>query len=761
MKKQIKILALVLIFLAIIATVLLLNKSTGSNRLQGRLLSKTDNLDSTVKKAQEWIDTIPNEKTKKLLSKSLAATLGARELDQYGNIIQEINGEPRTFLGYPFEKALYLESINQTPWAELERLKKLSIPKAKSELRVNPKLDLRLKPKLIFEKADACFQEEKKDTLVGFNSTDSICADLMLKKGADSISDTTADYYCAGIYKGLPILKATYKNLNEIKSYSAFVVPSLVENKIKGYSAWVNFCPKYVQEVHATKNKEWTYGLLPTTLKEVKKCLNYNIQYKGYEKWFDNSCSVQEICDNNTDDNNNGYIDCADAACPFFTSMNDKNQDAICFDSKRLICGTNQNKSGTIKNMSSTDFLCYENYQYKTWAECDTDNISKKQGEHGLIKKEGEVVNSNGCNYICTENGKKENWVGCNCNDGPDGVKAKNGELFAGYICNESNWVEENNYIDNLNEINPLFHRSDYNIQGFMFWSAELYNKGSFPLLPYLTPIKNQGGRSTCVDFADTAAAEIVLKNRPDLSEQNFTYLSAAETDPQAKENMESFLSKGLKLKFLSSKIPFYIGEEKQWPYNPSECKTNSYYSKLLGTYITCSNKFHQGIPTADPNIFNQYSLMTGTTKGSCVIANGLGESIDSMETEQKIAYLANIINVQHYPIRFGVNRGPTEIGETGFTAENFWEKGDAKSGHAMLIVGFVNKEDIPAAVKKHPYFKNNEHYFIVKDSWGTSVHDQGFLYAPASLLVENSHWFDAFKYDENEEVYPNCPSLN
>jgi hypothetical protein len=78
---------------------------------------------------------------------------------------------------------------------------------------------------------------------------------------------------------------------------------------------------------------------------------------------------------------------------------------------------------------------------------------------------------------------------------------------------------------------------------------------------------------------------------------------------------------------------------------------------------------------------------------------------------------------------------------------------------HSVLAVAFIPKEFIPDAVKSHPnsYFRPNEDYIIIKNSWGTDYADSGFLYLPASMFGPQFN-MNIYKYDLESVNFENCP---
>ncbi len=301
---------------------------------------------------------------------------------------------------------------------------------------------------------------------------------------------------------------------------------------------------------------------------------------------------------------------------------------------------------------------------------------------------------------------------------------------------------------EQLTKINPLFKRSDFHPKGFMYQSPELYNKGTLPFLPYLTPARSQGKRGTCITFAEVGAAELLGLKLQDLSEQHRLFL--AFYDPKEKRIMDS--NEKFSWRFGNA---ITIGLENEWPYNPSDCVPFS-AETIVGNYVVnseiipCTNYFWQGILQSD-GTFDEKPSIKGSKAGNCVLGSPL--KVEGTD-EEKINLFANILLTLKYPILFDTYTiySPKET-EAGFSNNQF----NSGAGHAMLLVGFIHKDNIPKKVKTNPYFVPNEHYFIYKNSHGKGFGDNGFGYIPASVFVKNSFVYSIFKYDINSEVYQGC----
>ena len=210
------------------------------------------------------------------------------------------------------------------------------------------------------------------------------------------------------------------------------------------------------------------------------------------------------------------------------------------------------------------------------------------------------------------------------------------------------------------------------------------------------SPVKDQGGRGTCVSHASMGLLEAYAHIEDDLSEQ-YTHYKFNEFlgSPQ---NQDSGLKTTDAAPFLA-RNDGHICLERDWPYIPNQDTINGMVAN--GTYAP---------PQAAVN--NQ---RFGIGNYKIIEDNGLvGESIKNTR------YLETLL-FQGYNIVFGCFASWDDKDNNGILDPLLDSNGKpiGKAGHAMLIVGY-NRTD---------------QYFIVKNSWAATWGHNGYGYFSYNFL--------------------------
>ncbi len=210
------------------------------------------------------------------------------------------------------------------------------------------------------------------------------------------------------------------------------------------------------------------------------------------------------------------------------------------------------------------------------------------------------------------------------------------------------------------------------------------------------SPVKNQGGRGTCVAHASMASLEAYLHIMDDLSEQCAHYRFNESLNRPHNQNA------GLRTTDAAGILARNDGrvcEEPDWPYIPNQATINALVAN--GTYgppQACQNNYQYGIES--------YKIITdlGLT----------GESIKNTRYLETLLY-------QGYNIVIGTWVSWNDSDNNGILDPVLDPNGNpiGRGGHAMLVVGY----------------NRTSRYFIVKNSWGNGWGHDGYAYLSYDLV--------------------------
>jgi hypothetical protein len=208
------------------------------------------------------------------------------------------------------------------------------------------------------------------------------------------------------------------------------------------------------------------------------------------------------------------------------------------------------------------------------------------------------------------------------------------------------------------------------------------------------TPIKDQGGRGTCVAHAGLAALEVAYKPLSlDLSE-NYGYYKF-----EGSSEAEVCLDNGLNTQTSGQLMTDHgMSPETCWPY----------VSSLSG--IDCPVPIETPWPVSTCSTQAKYGV---TSHHKINRKDDLAEDVGEWINNPK--YLESVLCAGH-----DIVAGFFVVGwPAGVTGVIDAVQGESIGGHAMVIVGFVRTAD-PA---------HGGGYFILKNSWGTGLGQSGYVY--------------------------------
>lgn len=287
--------------------------------------------------------------------------------------------------------------------------------------------------------------------------------------------------------------------------------------------------------------------------------------------------------------------------------------------------------------------------------------------------------------------------------------------------------------------------------------SAGVFQNHNWALKPYLTCVRNQARRGTCVAFAINAGIETTIARRyhtwVTLSEQDLYYRSAGLWYPRfygdglwSEGVMENLIDRNYR-------VPY----EEQWDYNPSSSRIerpvgapDHYENSCVGydgsEELYCSDTAHQGQRFCFPNPLSwlcfavpapetapaPYRLITKTQLWD--IGNPDLSFVKVILT-LAIAQRPVVLDIPVYTSWDNVDANGYVRGSGGPLCPN---GADGKchvssgcecnrGGHAVLAVGFIDNERLPEGAPSGA----GGGYFIIKNSWGTCFADGGYIYVP------------------------------
>ena len=274
-----------------------------------------------------------------------------------------------------------------------------------------------------------------------------------------------------------------------------------------------------------------------------------------------------------------------------------------------------------------------------------------------------------------------------------------------------------------------------------------LKNK-SFTLRSVLPCVKDQKRRGTCTAFATVGALEIkMFKNRGNeynLSEQMTYFYNEIYGNWTGRYTYGLNTMKGIKkLKKKGVRIPL----ERDWIYNPSRYiedynSSTKKYPKSCTNYDgkKCTNRAFQATEKKDG--WFKYSYTIPSTKKPYVKIRERKSFMNLLNPKGSLENAINYLNNgDPVVVSFGVRPSFSNAGE-GTNYVQF-KKEDKEGGHAAILVGFIKNKNLPEGAPK----ALEKGYFILRNSWGTSFGDCGYVYVDFKHLRKYAYGLATIKY--------------
>lgn len=306
-------------------------------------------------------------------------------------------------------------------------------------------------------------------------------------------------------------------------------------------------------------------------------------------------------------------------------------------------------------------------------------------------------------------------------------IKIIDTNIPLGYVSNPSAEEGAGNGNDRTNSTNPSCTTPKSN---------GIYKNYNWKNKYFVTSIKNQGSRGTCVAFAVASADEMTIAKKQtkwvNLSEQDYYYKNKAVWWPSVYgDGLDTFLSwKQIKVK--NYKMPY----ENDWNYNPSYSRVDNdesqtYKDSCKGYNEECSETNHQGkMSCIDTPTGKVCGTLSGAIGSSSYTVPGTVQELWSHENKN-LALSLTIINLAiGNPVIISADVTPRfdAAATTGYVTYAPFEGN--RGGHALHVSGYILNETLKQKVPGAPEGAGGG-YLIVKNSWGVCFGDAGYVYLP------------------------------
>lgn len=264
-----------------------------------------------------------------------------------------------------------------------------------------------------------------------------------------------------------------------------------------------------------------------------------------------------------------------------------------------------------------------------------------------------------------------------------------------------------------------------------------------FPLKNYQTCVKNQGNRGTCVAFAIAAAVEsevyLTYGFATNVSEQHLYWEAELETDYA---NRYSYGVWPSEVMTHMSNTGYLVQLEQTWNYNPSlsASPTLNANNEFAGSCIGYSGELCSDYAFQSNEDIANVGLMFYVTydapsSGAGYITRGGTQFWDDAAPGLSL-YNAQLLLAGRRPIVAHIIatksfRSPDANGYVTYAGG----EDTTDNGHAVLVVGWVANEDRPRGAPKGA----GGGYFVIKNSWGLSWGDCGYVYVPLNFMRDHT----------------------